>query len=55
MLAGEKCLTHDLWAALGRTIHDFLAGVSLADVIERRVGAPTASAEGADAPAGIAA
>lgn len=39
MLSGEKCLTHDLWDALGRTIHDFLAGVSLADVVERRVGA----------------
>jgi Rrf2 family iron-sulfur cluster assembly transcriptional regulator len=39
MAGGEKCLTHDLWAALGRTIHDFLAGVSLLDVIERRVGA----------------
>ena len=40
MAGGEKCLTHDLWDALGRTIHDFLAGVSLLDVIERRVGAP---------------
>ena len=38
MAGGEKCLTHDLWDALGRTIHDFLAGVSLEDVIERRVG-----------------
>lgn len=38
MAGGEKCLTHDLWDALGRTIHDFLAGVSLADVVERRVG-----------------
>jgi Rrf2 family iron-sulfur cluster assembly transcriptional regulator len=55
MLAGEKCLTHDLWDALGRTIHDFLAGVSLADVIERRVGAPATPADGADAHAGIAA
>ena len=53
MLAGEKCLTHDLWDALGRTIHDFLAGVSLADVIERRVGAPAAPVDGASA--GIAA
>ena len=41
MAGGEKCLTHDLWDALGRTIHDFLAGVSLLDVIERRVAAPT--------------
>lgn len=43
MAGGEKCLTHDLWDALGRTIHDFLAGVSLADVIERRVGGPVAA------------
>lgn len=40
MAGGEKCLTHDLWDALGRTIHDFLAGVSLADVVERRVRHP---------------
>lgn len=38
LAGGEMCLTHDLWDALGRTIHDFLAGVSLADVVERRVG-----------------
>jgi Rrf2 family iron-sulfur cluster assembly transcriptional regulator len=37
MAGGERCLTHDLWEALGRTIHDFLAGVSLADVLDRRV------------------
>lgn len=39
MAGGEKCLTHDLWDALGRTIHGFLAGVTLADVVERRVAA----------------
>ncbi|MDP8915592.1 MAG: Rrf2 family transcriptional regulator [Pseudomonadota bacterium] len=52
MLAGERCLTHDLWDALGQTIHDFLAGVSLADVIERRVSAtpgPTSARPGARA------
>lgn len=53
MLAGERCLTHDLWDELGRTIHEFLAGVSLADVVERRVGAGDATDPGA--PAGIAA
>lgn len=37
MAGGEKCLTHDLWDALGRTIDDFLTGVTLADVVERRV------------------
>ena len=32
-----RCVTHDLWEELGRHIHVFLASVSLADVIERRV------------------
>jgi len=35
--SGERCLTHDLWDELGRQIHYFLAGVTLDDVIERRV------------------
>ena len=34
---GERCLTHDLWDALGRQIERFLAGVSLADVAEGRL------------------
>ena len=38
MKAGARCLTHDLWAALGDHIHSFLAGVSLEDVIEGRLG-----------------
>lgn len=33
----SRCVTHDLWEELGRQIHVFLAGVSLADVIEKRV------------------
>lgn len=37
MPGGERCLTHDLWEALGDHIHDFLAGVSLEDVIEGRL------------------
>jgi Rrf2 family iron-sulfur cluster assembly transcriptional regulator len=37
MPGGERCLTHDLWEALGERIHDFLAGVSLQDVIEGRL------------------
>jgi Rrf2 family iron-sulfur cluster assembly transcriptional regulator len=32
-----RCLTHDLWEELGRQIHVFLASVSLADVVEKRV------------------
>ncbi len=30
----SRCLTHDLWSALGDRIESFLASVSLADVIE---------------------
>ena len=37
MPGGERCLTHDLWDALGRHIHDYLAGVSLDDVISGRL------------------
>ena len=37
MAKGERCLTHDLWDALGRRIESYLASVSLEDVIEGRV------------------
>ena len=37
MPGGERCLTHDLWQALGDHIHDFLSGVSLEDILERRL------------------
>jgi Rrf2 family iron-sulfur cluster assembly transcriptional regulator len=37
MPGGERCLTHDLWEALGDHIHDFLAGVSLDDVVKGRL------------------
>ncbi len=47
MASGERCLTHNLWDALGREIEGFLAGVSLEDVIERRVGAAPHSARAA--------
>ena len=33
----KRCITHDLWEELGRQIHVFLASVTLADVVERRV------------------
>ena len=35
-VGGEKCITHELWAALGRHIHGFLASVTLGDVVNRR-------------------
>jgi len=34
---GARCVTHDLWEELGQQIHVFLSGVSLADVVEKRV------------------
>lgn len=33
----ERCLTHNLWAALGHRIRDFLDDVTLADIAEGRV------------------
>jgi Rrf2 family transcriptional regulator, iron-sulfur cluster assembly transcription factor len=32
-----RCLTHDLWEELGNQIHLYLASVSVADVVGRRV------------------
>ena len=37
MPGGERCLTHDLWEALGDHIHSFLSGVSLDDVVQGRM------------------
>lgn len=33
-----QCMTHDLWEELSNQIYLYLASVSLADVIERRIG-----------------
>lgn len=33
---GEVCLTHHLWADLSVQIHQFLSGISLASLVERR-------------------
>ncbi len=33
-LGESRCLTHDLWSALGDRIESFLAGVSLTDVLD---------------------
>lgn len=35
--SGRRCVTHDLWDELGRHVHLFLNGVTLEDVLERRV------------------
>jgi Rrf2 family iron-sulfur cluster assembly transcriptional regulator len=40
MKGGARCVTHDLWEETGRRIHDYLAGVSLADVSGKRFRAP---------------
>jgi Rrf2 family iron-sulfur cluster assembly transcriptional regulator len=37
MRGGARCRTHDLWVETGRRIHDYLAGVSLADVLAGRL------------------
>jgi Rrf2 family protein len=36
-VAGSRCLTHDLWDALGDHIAGFLASVSLKDVLDGRL------------------
>ncbi len=33
---GEPCLTHDLWCDLSNQIQDFLAGIDLQQLVERR-------------------
>ncbi|SFM37419.1 transcriptional regulator, BadM/Rrf2 family [Ectothiorhodospira mobilis] len=32
----QRCLTHDLWSDLSRQIYDFLANITLADVMQRK-------------------
>lgn len=34
---GGRCITHDLWEELGHQIHKYLSGVTLADVVEKKV------------------
>lgn len=45
MMAGERCITHNLWADLGDEIHRFLAQVSLEDVVLNRTGARRRAAD----------
>lgn len=37
MESGQRCITHDLWDALGQHIHQFLGEISLDDVLQRRI------------------
>jgi Rrf2 family transcriptional regulator, iron-sulfur cluster assembly transcription factor len=32
----KACLTHDLWMGLSEQIHDYLSGISLGDLLERK-------------------
>ena len=34
--SGDTCLTHHLWCDLSQQIHEFLSGISLADLVNRR-------------------
>jgi Rrf2 family iron-sulfur cluster assembly transcriptional regulator len=36
MINRSRCMTHDLWEGLGKQIHDYLAGISLADVRSKK-------------------
>jgi Rrf2 family iron-sulfur cluster assembly transcriptional regulator len=36
----RRCITHDLWATLNEKMNDYLASVSLADVISHQQGKP---------------
>jgi len=42
MTGQGRCMTHELWEALGNEIQRFLASVTLADVVERRIGSDAA-------------
>ena len=44
MLGGERCLTHNLWEQMGQQIHNYLAGVSLDDVVSGRLSMQTVRA-----------
>lgn len=33
--SGDTCLTHHLWCDLSQRIHEFLSGISLADLVQR--------------------
>jgi Rrf2 family iron-sulfur cluster assembly transcriptional regulator len=35
-LEDRRCMTHDLWADLNRTIYEYLASVTLAELIEKQ-------------------
>lgn len=48
-----RCLTHDLWEALGNQIYMYLSSVTLADVVEKRV--PGSVSAALNVPSSVAA
>jgi len=42
----QKCLTHDLWAALNERIFDYLGGVSLRQLVEKQKAKEAAAGTG---------
>ena len=34
--ANQRCMTHDLWEELNSTVHGFLSGVTLSQLVERQ-------------------
>jgi len=36
MASTARCLTHDLWDGLGKSIHSYLSGITLADVLAKK-------------------
>lgn len=43
-LGTKRCMTHDLWRALGNHISDFLVGVSLQDILDQKFTNPAVNA-----------
>jgi len=53
---GEPCLTHELWCDLSAQIHNFLAGITLGELVDRRgVQAIAARQDGQEQPVSFAA
>jgi Rrf2 family iron-sulfur cluster assembly transcriptional regulator len=38
----KRCMTHDLWATLNEKMHEYLASVTLADLVAHQAGKPVA-------------
>lgn len=49
-MSGGRCITHDLWEELGYQIHKYLSGVTLADVVEKKLLRSEVTGEGAAVP-----